>query len=150
MSLLLLFPDHSLFPAEGPAGAEAACCAPCEMPSAGTEEALRALPECWGSRARLCGAGEGSGLQHQGQRAGSRERRGRGRRVTAQVPLLKQRRGVKTPEAAGTGWDRAAGRDSAGGTRNSRPAPQPAGLCHPSHSTAHSSGTLSPGSPEMC
>lgn len=49
MSLLLLFPDHSLFPAEGPAGAEAACCAPCEMPSAGTEEALRALPERWGS-----------------------------------------------------------------------------------------------------
>lgn len=103
--MLVLFPDSNVFPAQGLAGAKAARCArgwqgwrSLEDAEVREQEAPHALPGAlrelgWkisgaGGRLRAPGpAGPGrQRLQHQGQRAGSRERRGRTERGTAEAP----------------------------------------------------------------
>lgn len=148
MSVLLLFPDHNVFPAEGPTGAGAA-------PSARGWQGWRSLQDAEegdrrgssrsagsaeGARPKISGAGEGSELQRGPARAAPApgtageepgaagpERAGDGR------GSLEQHGGVKAPRLRGwRGTERRCGRDSTGGTREGHGAPalalSPAGL----------------------
>lgn len=104
MLALVLFPDHNVFPAQDPVRAEAAPRArgwqgwrSLEMPRSGDRRLLPLSRERCGSwagdpryRGRLRAPGPARPgrprLQHQGQRAGSRERRGRTELSRAEAP----------------------------------------------------------------